>query len=275
MKIVVGAATGNTGTAVVKYLSEHGHTVIAITRDPNGKSAKKLTQLKGVIAKTSEEAFNEPIDRAYLCMHNFRDQFVDETNFIINAKNAGVKYIVKLSTYDKWMTVYGSPYYARNHLAVEFFLENGDIPFTCLRANLFCNWLGFDIESVAKTGQFKSVLGSSDIAVIDPHDIGKAAATLLSLEDPSAHFGKKYMLTGPENVNDKVIAHILSNALKRDVHFIGTLTNDELLNVFRHGGYPEKDLQDMLQGPILFQRGENDLKHKQTPKEILELCPPK
>jgi uncharacterized protein YbjT (DUF2867 family) len=41
------------------------------------------------------------------------------------------------------------------------------------------------------------------MATIDPDDVGRAAAALLSLEDPSRHYSKKYMLTGPEDVNDQ------------------------------------------------------------------------
>lgn len=86
--------------------------------------------------------------RLYLATRPTFDHFIHETDLIIAARKAGVKYIVKLSTVDKWMHVYGDRFYARSHLAVEYFLEHGDVPFTCIRANLFHNWVGVDFEEV-------------------------------------------------------------------------------------------------------------------------------
>jgi len=274
MRIVVGAATGNTGQHVVRALSKAGQNVVAITRDPEGKVAKELALLAGVEVKKYEEAFNQPIDRAYLACHNFRDQFLDETDFIIAARRAGVKYIVKLSTFEPWMQIYSDPYYARSHLAVEFFLEHGDIPFTCLRANLFFNWLGVDFESVPKTKQFRTALGSGSVASIDPADIGLAAAKLLLLEDPSPHIRKKYMLVGPEDVNDESIKRDFSEVLGTAIQFGGTYTNDELKASFLANEYPEKSVKSMLVGPADLSTGSGDRAHTKTSPEILALAPP-
>jgi uncharacterized protein YbjT (DUF2867 family) len=163
-----------------------------------------------------EDAFKEPVDRLYLTSTVTRDQFLVETDLIIAARKAGVKYIVKLATVDAWMEVYCEAFYPRSHLAVELFLERGDIPFTCLRANLFHNFVpGLDLDSARKTHQYRSILNGASVACIDPADVGRAAAALLDLDDPSAHYGKKYMLTGPEDVNDQRFASLTSLTLPR------------------------------------------------------------
>jgi uncharacterized protein YbjT (DUF2867 family) len=218
MRIAVAAATGNTGSAVVQALAETGrHHILALTRDPTSKAAKDLAALPGVEAVKVEDAFKEPVDRLYLTSAVTRDQFLVETDLIIAARKAGVKYIVKLATVDAWMEVYCEAFYPRSHLAVELFLERGDIPFTCLRANLFHNFVpGLDLDSARKTHQYRSILHGASVACIDPADVGRAAAALLDLDDPSAHYGKKYMLTGPEDVNDQRFAspHFPSHCLE-------------------------------------------------------------
>jgi len=273
MRIVVGGATGNTGVSVVKALSEAGHTVVAITRDPQSKKAKELAALPGVLLKKRQEAFDHPTDRAYLACFNHPAQFVDETEFIIGAKKAGVKYIVKLSTFELWMHVYGEPYYARSHLAVEFFLEHGDIPFTCLRANLFSNWV-VGLDDILVTKQFKTMLNEGSVAAIDPNEVGGTAAKLLLLDDPSPHYGKKYMLTGPEDVNNATIAADLKEVLNEDITFAGNLTDEELKTGFRALGYGEEYLESMIKARDDFRASKADRAHTKTSPEILALAPP-
>ncbi|ELR22028.1 NmrAlike family protein [Acanthamoeba castellanii str. Neff] len=266
MRIAVTGATGNTGAAVTGR-----HHVLAITRDPQGKAAQQLAELPGVVPVTLEDAFTEPVDRIYLASAVTRDQFLVETDVIIAARKAGVEYIVKLSTVDAWMEVYSDIFYARSHLAVECFLERGDIPFTCLRANLFHTSVGIDLDAVPKTNQFRTFLHGASVATIDPDDVGRAAAALLSLEDPSRHYSKKYMLTGPEDVNDQSIGEALREVLQADVTFGGTLTVDEFTKATGSPINPKS-----LLPPITFLRqGKGDRAHAVASPEMLALAPPK
>lgn len=263
MRIAVTAATGNTGVALVQALSQAGHQVVAITRDPLGKAAQELVALPGVEALTLEDAFNKPVDRVYLASAATRDMFVVETDIINAARKAGAKYIVKLATVDSWMHVYNDLFYARSHLAVEHFLEQGDIPFTSLRPNLFHNnAVGLDLASVAKTRQFKTMLHGASVASIDPADVGRAAAALLSLDDPSPHYGQKYTLTGPENIDDQSIGEVLREVLQTDVKFAGGIRDDEFPALF-------------LEALTHFKQGKGDLAHTATSPEILALAPPR
>jgi uncharacterized protein YbjT (DUF2867 family) len=61
----------------------------------------------------------------------------------------------------------------------------------------------FDVASDAPTTKKFSLIYSpgASVAAIDPEDVGTAAAKLLLLDDPSPHYGKKYTLVGPEDVN--------------------------------------------------------------------------
>lgn len=67
----------------------------------------------------------------------------------------------------------GQSHYPRSHLAVEMFLEQGDVPFTSLRPNIFTPFMGIDYSEAAKTCQFKTLHGGATFAAIDPDDVGK------------------------------------------------------------------------------------------------------
>lgn len=99
------------------------------------------------------------------------------------------------------MKVYSYSFYGRTHIAVEHFLDLGDIPFTTLRPATFFNYLALDINSITQHKAFKSVVDKGEVAPIDAEDVAKAAVALLQLDDPSPHFGKKYDLEGPEYFN--------------------------------------------------------------------------
>jgi uncharacterized protein YbjT (DUF2867 family) len=273
MRIVVGLATGKTGTAVVHALSKTGNEIVAITRDPSSEAAKKLAKLPNVTVATQEDALKIPVDRAYLACHNFRGQVVDETAFIIALRQAGVKYIVKLATFGKIMSVYSNVYYGRTHLAVEKFLEDGDVPFTSLRPNLFFETLGGDYSAVVKTKSIGTTLQDADVAMIDSRDVGDAAAALLVLEDPSPHYGKKYDLNGPEDVNRSKVAQVFRQVLQEDIKVVA-VTEEELRQGLRNLGYDKLDLDSMVQTSTKYlTKGQNSKAQTLTSKEILDLVP--
>jgi uncharacterized protein YbjT (DUF2867 family) len=53
------------------------------------------------------------------------------------------------------------------------------------------------------------LMGKEDkLAVIDPDDVGKIAATLLANDDPSEHDRKKYVLRGPADTTGQDIVDL-------------------------------------------------------------------
>jgi len=275
MRIIVSGATGNTGVNVVKAISAAGHTAVAITRNPEAAVAQSLAKLPGVHVVRYEDAFKEPADRAYLAFHNLRDAFVDETEFILNARSAGVKYIVKLATCELWMQVYDKRHYARAHVGVEFFLEHGDIPFTSLRPNLFLNSIGADFASLPTAKAFKTLFQGANVAAIAASDVGAAAAALLLLDDPSPHYGKKYSLTGPEDLNAEKVKKTLEEVLGTPITYLGDYSIEEATYIFKSFGFTDRDVQGLLTGEYPFPSGLFDRTHSYTSPELLALAPPK
>jgi len=272
-KTVVIGATGNTGRNAVRTLSEAGHTVVAVTRSPEGKVAKALASLPGVVVKLLDHAFEGGADRLFIATPNTLDQFLVETAYFIKAKNAGVKYIVKISTFGPAMQYSSEIFYPRAHLAVEHFLDQGTIPFTTIRPALFYVFLGVNFAQVRETRTFRTLLGKASHPVIDPDDVGAAAAALLRLDDPSPHFGKKYDLVGPEVINDNTIATALSTVLNTPITSAGTLSDEEIRASFKAEGFQDKEAEGLFSAMKWIQ-SQVDPPNVQTSHELLELARP-
>ncbi|CAF0876481.1 unnamed protein product [Adineta steineri] len=112
------------------------------------------------------------------------------------------------------------------------------------------------------------------IAMIDPQDIGEVAAKLLSLEDPSSHFRKKYNLSGPEDVTGKDVVSILEQITQKKIQ-----VNYRDLTLFKFYiekmGYP-KSVSDSLESGRRDNLwiGLSRLENTPTSPEILQLAPP-
>ncbi|CAF1057919.1 unnamed protein product [Adineta steineri] len=300
LSILVVGATGNTGSSVVKHLSglisnssssldQQPWQIIALTRDANSTASKQLSQLNHVEIKEKDWTaidstwlIETKISRVYLAPHNLPHQFNDESKFIVECKLAKINYLVKLSTNIHYVTPDNPVYYGRAHWAVEHLLEQNEfkqLNWTVLRANYFMNSLILPALGWLKQKNTNDPLPlmldeHAPIAMIDPQDIGEVAAKLLSLEDPSSHFRKKYNLSGPEDVTGKDVVSILEQITQKKIQ-----VNYRDLTLFKayteKMGYP-KSVSDSLESGRRDNLwiGLSRLENTPTSPEILQLAPP-
>ncbi|KAM0664277.1 hypothetical protein ACQRIU_006860 [Beauveria bassiana] len=176
---LIAGATGTTGRAVVKTLSEllkttntttfANYRILALTRSSSGAAAQQLAQLPGV-------------------------EFARESTFHLAALHAGVEYVVRISTTAANMRPDCPAYYARAHWAVEALLsspEFGRLRWISLQPNIFA--------------QLALMPADAPIGIIDSDDVGILAAHLLVAEDVAPHNKAKYVLNGPENISGRQI----------------------------------------------------------------------
>lgn len=297
--ILIVGATGNTGTAAVKHLSQLisslpssskiPRRIIALTRDANGTAAKELAQLhlveiqeKDWTTINSEWLIEFKITRVYLAPHNLPTQFIDESKFLIAYKQAKIEYVVKLSTNIHYVTPDNSVYYGRAHWAIEHLLEQNEfkqLNWTSLRANYFVN-----TSVLASIQWFKKYKTSrpmpllldedSPVAIINPKDVGEAAAKLLGLDDPTSHFRKKYNLSGPEDITGKGIVSIIEQITNQKIEVeYKSVTLFKLLR--EKGGYPENVWESVESGrENNLWKGLSRLENTPTSPELLTLAPP-
>ncbi|KAJ8132713.1 hypothetical protein O1611_g910 [Lasiodiplodia mahajangana] len=248
--ILIAGATGNTGRGVVETLSKlvveadsviSGHRIIALTRSSNGDVAQKLAKLPGVevieknwIELTPDWLRENEVVRAFVASQPHPSQFTEESTFLIAALNAGVEYLVRISTTAPNVRPDSNAFYPRTHWALETLLSTPEferLQWTSLQPNSFSQlYLMSSAELISnyrKTGKQDTlrILGRADapIGIIDPFEVGILAAVLLAQKDPSPHNKAKYVINGPEDVTGNQVVKLVEQ-------YIGTKVENVVFN---------------------------------------------
>ncbi|KAH8893903.1 NAD(P)-binding protein [Thozetella sp. PMI_491] len=234
--ILVAGATGNTGRKVVETLSTllnasnnpfSGHRVVALTRSLHSSVAQRFATLPVVLVLeqnwveiTADWLREHEVVRAFIASHNQPNQFAEESAFHVAALNAGVQYVVRISTTAANVRPDCLAYYPRTHWAIEALLsspEFGALQWTSLQPNVFSTYYlstaADVIKQYSRTGKQDTLrlMASPDapVGIIHPDDVGVLAARLLCQEDPAVHNHAKYVLTELEDITGKDIVKMV------------------------------------------------------------------
>jgi uncharacterized protein YbjT (DUF2867 family) len=234
--ILVTGATGRAGSQVVRALLEQTHEVRAFVRDP--ASARDL------LGGDAELAVGDFADHASVraALNGVSDVFLSgpddprrvewEKAVIDAAAAAGVRRIVKLSSI---VARRGAPVAFWDwHGRIESHLRQSAIPAVVLRSSFFMSNLLQAAEPVALTGRLYAPAAGAKIAMIDPRDVGAAAAAVLTT---AGHEGRTYVLSGPEAITYGQVAAVLSAATARSVEFVA-LSDEEATDALIQAGLP-------------------------------------
>ncbi|KAI7895313.1 uncharacterized protein EV154DRAFT_457840 [Mucor mucedo] len=246
--ILVVGATGNTGKNVIHNLpkliqSSSNYRILGLTRSLNNPVSQELAAIPQVEMQEKDWTTidanwlkEQEVVRVFIAPHNLPHQFLDESAFYVAALEAGIEYLVKISTSEHFIGPASPVFYGRAHWAIEKMLsqpEYDGLKWTSLRPNVFTtaylttvvDW----IKNYRKNGtkdHLKLVMGAdTPVALVDPDDVGTVAAVLLTLEDPSPHNRAMYVINGPEDINGKKIVEAIeeiSGAKVQDVEYKNT-----------------------------------------------------
>lgn len=255
--ILIVGATGNTGRGVTEVLPAllkatgkfANHRVLALTRSAGGPAALRLAEIPGVeiiehnwTEITAEWLREYEVERAFIASHNAPNQFAEETAFHVAALDAGVKYVVRISTTAATVQPNFRSYYPRAHWAIEAMLESAPfspLQWTSLKPNAFLD--GYLAPAAAHIKNYRQTVQQGTLSLMmakdapvapnDPYEIGAFAAHLLALEDPSIHNGAKYVLNGPEDITGEQIVGLIEqqtgakveNIVYQDLSFLDGL----------------------------------------------------
>ncbi|KAM5360858.1 hypothetical protein ACJZ2D_013487 [Fusarium nematophilum] len=229
--ILVAGATGNTGRGVVETLSEllktnttfSGHRILALTRSSSGAAAQQLAKLPSVqvveqnwVEITPDWLRERNVVRAFIASHNQPNQFAEESTFHQAALEAGVQYVVRISTTAANVRPDCPAYYPRTHWAIEALLSSPEfqgLRWTSLQPNIFTQlYLSPAVELVQnfrRTGKQDTLrlMASEDgpVGIVDPHEVGLLAAHLLTQDDVTPHDKARYVLNGPEDITGRQV----------------------------------------------------------------------
>jgi uncharacterized protein YbjT (DUF2867 family) len=293
--LVVGA-TGNTGGGVLHHLTEvlpqsdrfSQHRIIGLTRDTKGAKAQELAKLPRVemIAQDwtmidSAWLKEHQVERVFIASHNGVSQFTDESLFLNYALEAGVDYVVRISTTTTNVGPATPVFYARNHWAVETMLEQPEfrkLQWTSLQPNVFISmftetakdWVSTYKKDGTKKAYKLMLDGDSNAAPIDSTEVGLIAGKLLALDNVTPHASQKYCLNGPQNATGKQIISVIEKHAGTTVDDV-TYRDTSFVESLRSTGYPENVLPSLAKAPLRGYNGQTSLEAMPTSPAILKI----
>ncbi|KAJ5211074.1 hypothetical protein N7491_010891 [Penicillium cf. griseofulvum] len=301
--ILIVGATGNTGQAVVETLPKllqssdtlSEYRIIALTRSLKSPVAQRLAKLPRVevieqnwVEITPDWLREHQVTRAFIASHNEPNQFAEESTFHVAALNAGVKYVVRISTTAANVRPDCLAYYPRSHWAIEALLsspEFSNLQWTSLQPNLFTSFaLSSAVELIKeyrKTGKQGTLrlMASKDapVGVIDASEVGLFAARLLSQEDIVVHNKAKYVLNGPEDITGDQIVDLVEQYIGTQVEHVSYQDLSFLDSVYEHKFAPTGQSKNVILSikHAVESAWEGKCTASTTSKAVLELAPPK
>jgi uncharacterized protein YbjT (DUF2867 family) len=235
--ILVTGATGNTGSQVVHALRRRGVSVRAFVRDEERARARLgdgVDLALGDLADAASVARAlEGVDALFLSCADDPRRVGWEAAAIDAARAAGVGRIVKLSTIG---AAPGAPVAFWDwHGRVEEHVRESGVPAVVLRSSFSMSNLLAEAGRIAIDGRIVAPAGGARIAMIDPYDVGEAAASILT---GGGEDGATYELTGPAALTYEDVARELSSVVGRSVEFVA-VSDDDARSAMVAAGLPE------------------------------------
>ncbi|MGY1803109.1 SDR family oxidoreductase [Blastococcus sp. SYSU D00922] len=215
--IVVTAAGGATGSAVVRALWSRGRRVRALVG--GSQEHPELTALSADVVATdlTDPAAVEPLlagaEALYLIWPNFdRGETAGATALLAAARRAGVGRVVYHSVLRPQARA--MPHHAAKD-RVEEALDTSGLRWRVLQPCAYADNLDGQLAGVAATGTFRSPWGLAQAqSLVDLRDVAEAAAVLLTEDGLD---GGTFEAVGPDPLTAPRIAELLGTWLGREV----------------------------------------------------------
>jgi uncharacterized protein YbjT (DUF2867 family) len=241
-KILITGASGNIGIPLVAALKAAGAD-FAVMRSHSATDNVIETRVASFDDVASLTKAFTGIDTLFLLFPLAPSKIEFAKNAATAAKAAGVKHIVRSSGAGADSTsVFALP---KLQGTIDDILVATGIPTTFLRPGGFMqNYVTYQAQAI-QSGTIYMADGGQAQALIDTRDIADVAAKIL--QNPQAHSGRAYMLTGGENFTGLDAARTISAALGRTVNHV-TVTPEQAVDAMKQWQMPPFiiDLMDSL-----------------------------
>jgi uncharacterized protein YbjT (DUF2867 family) len=219
MKILVLGATGNTGSEVVRQLSDINAEFGIMARNENAAEKLGLTAEQVRIGNYDNvdamTAAMQGIEKIYVAMPAHPDNLVWTENVVAAAKAANIRQIVKLSGMGAKADA-GSEI-IRTHVATDDVVKASGIDYTIVQPNSFFQNLYGSLAIINAMGKFFLPLANAKQSVIDVRDVAAVVVTALT---QSGHENQTYLISGPEALTFTEQAEILSQAAGKEIEYV-------------------------------------------------------
>jgi uncharacterized protein YbjT (DUF2867 family) len=220
--ILLTGITGNNGGATATALLNKGIKFRALVRNPDKAAEwadKGVELVQGDLEDSASiAAALEGIDRAVLILPNGEDQQRLELTFIETAIQAGLPWLLKLSSPE---AVRGttSPI-PLAHIAAEDAIMTSGMNWTFVRPSFFMQNFRSSPVTCKDSGKLSMPMGEGTIALTDCADAGVFIAHVLTDENSAQHYGQCYDISGPDEVlNFHGVADVIGEVIGQDVAF--------------------------------------------------------
>ena len=217
--IMVTGSTGNIGSKMLMALAGAKDVQVrACVRAGDKPVATRAPNIAPVAFDFDEpegiSAALRGVERAFLLLPNGEKWVGNGKRFVDLAKQAGVKHIVKLSSFgcdtEPGIT------WGREQRAVEKHIEASGLAWTFLRPNNFMeNFINYYPPD--QQGNIYLPWGKGAVSFIASDDIAAVGALVLTT---AGHTGKAYTLTGPEALGVAQAAAIIAEASGRTIQYV-------------------------------------------------------
>ncbi|KAJ4245049.1 hypothetical protein NW762_014259 [Fusarium torreyae] len=277
--LVVGA-TGNIGRRVVETLSARlgnagsfsGHKIVALTRSSSGVAAQRLAQLPHVkvvehnwVEITADWLRQRNVVRVFIASHNEPNQFAEESTFHLAALNAGVEYVVRISTTAANVRPDCPAYYPRQHWAIEALLSSPEferLRWTSLQPNIFSQLV---LASAAELIKNFRRTGKQDTLRL----ISSEHAPIGSIDSNDA----KYVLNGPEDITGRQIVTMTEEYIGTKVEDVSFKDVGFVEHMAAQSSESKNVIRSIRHAPETAWEGK--CMASTTSKEVLQIAPPK
>ena len=254
--ILLTDPTGTISNAVINRLASSGRNIIRGVVDTKVKVDKlnhvhEIANINYTRPETIADALNN-IDRLFLRIPPSVEMVDISSKFVEEAKNNGVKFIVKLST----MGADLEPGYTsgRLHREVEKIIEESGIPFAFLRPNSFMqSFITRSDQTIKNQNAIYLPAGDEKISLVDARDVAAVAAEVLT-NNGSQHINKVYDITGPEALSHSQVAEILSKETGRRVSYVD-ISEEDLRNRMKEMGIGDWSVDNALELYRMYRSG--------------------
>jgi len=218
--IVVTAAGGKTGAAVVGALWSQGERVRALVGSSQPRPELTALSAEVVAADLTDPAAVEPLlagaEGLYLIWPNFDpEETAGAVALLGAARRAGVARVVYHSVLRP--QIRSMPHHAAKD-RVEEALDESGLAWRVLQPCAYADNIDGQLTEIARTGSFRSPWGLARAqALVDLRDVADAAAVLLTEDGLD---GGTFEAVGPERLTAPRIAELMGDWLGREVRAV-------------------------------------------------------
>lgn len=212
--IAVTGSTGYVGGAVTRLLRDGGARLRLVVRDPARAptGAGEVVRAPFGDRTAATDALSGAEVLFMVSASESRDRLDQHWTFVDAAASAGVRHVVYTSflgaAADATFT------FARDHWATEEQLRASGMTWTFLRDSFYLDFLPM---MAGEDGVIRGPAGDGRVAAVARDDVARSAAAVL--QDPTAHTGVTYDLTGPEAMSLAQVAATITDVTGRSTRY--------------------------------------------------------